>query len=332
MVKTIIQSIDSISAKGYLKFFRERNSLIILLFHGIFENENDIRSGMLDPEPHKGITIQKFRQIIEHFLANNYLFVSPDDILNGLRKGGRYILITFDDGYFNNYNALTSLREYGVPALFFISADNVTRSKSFWWDVIYRERMKSGMPVKKIALEQKDFKQKTAEEIEIYIIKNFGEKALRPKSDIDRPFTPLELKKISQEKYVHIGNHTAGHAILSNYTSDGIKRQIISCQQAIREITGISPIAISYPNGSYSKETIRIAREAGMAIGITTLPRKNYLPMETGSESMLSLGRFLLEEGKDLSSQCDVIRSDISLYNQLKGRFRDVDYSTLSGF
>ncbi|MEJ7665168.1 MAG: polysaccharide deacetylase family protein [Hymenobacter sp.] len=64
--------------------------------------------------------------------------MSPADVLRGLDPAGKYALITFDDGYFNNHLALPVLRRYGVPATFFISSHHVLSGQAFWWDVVYR--------------------------------------------------------------------------------------------------------------------------------------------------------------------------------------------------
>ena len=51
--------------------------------------------------------------------------------------------------------------------------------------------------------------------IKKYIKNKFGENSLIPKSNIDRPFTPLELKEFCSNKYVTIGNHTLDHTNLN---------------------------------------------------------------------------------------------------------------------
>ena len=47
------------------------------------------------------------------------------------------VLVTFDDGYLDNYTvALPLLRRHGIPATFFIASDYLTRRRMFWWDRI----------------------------------------------------------------------------------------------------------------------------------------------------------------------------------------------------
>ena len=307
---------DLIISKVYLRFFQEKNSLLIFNFHGLFNNKKEINQNLVDPQT--WITTNQFQQFLEYFLKHNYSFVSINDILDGLDINNKYIMITFDDGYYNNNYALPILKKYQIPALFFISTNHIKQNKCFWWDIIYRERIKSRTSKKEIVYEQNQLKSKTNEEIEQYIIEKFGEKAFEPKSDIDRPFTTSELKNFSKEKYVFLGNHTHNHAILTNCSSNEIKTQILEAQKFIKDNTEITPKAISYPNGDYSDEIIKISKEIGIELGITTEYRKNKLPINHQTNNIMNLGRFDLSGNNNIINQCKLFRSDIILYMYFK--------------
>ena len=152
----------------------------------------------------------------------------------------------------------------------------------------------------------------------------FGENTFKPKGDIDRPFTPSELKDFSKEKYVFLGNHTNDHAILTNYPPDRVKSQILTAQNTIHDITGITPIIISYPDGAYSDEVISISKEIGFKLGITTHYRKNHLPIDCQVTNCMCLGRFDISGSDNIIKQCELFRLDNLLYakiwNSLKSR------------
>ena len=320
-ISSIRYFVDHIISKIYLSFFHEKNYLIIFFFHGLICNKEEFSLNVVDPQ--NVITIEQFRQFIEYYLEHNYTFISPYDILEGLNKNKKYVLITFDDGYYNNKNALPILKEYKVPALFFISTNHVRHKKCFWWDVLYRQRIKQSISLIDIYYEQELMKSKTNDEIEKFLINTFGEEALKPISDLDRPFTISELKDFSKEKYVFLGNHTSDHAILTNYSLEGIKFQILSAQNAIYEFTGITPVIISYPDGKYSDEVIRICKEIGLKLGTTIEYGKNKLPVKFKDNSIMLLKRLNLE-GKDILKSCNIFRSDVSflaLYAIIKNFF-----------
>jgi len=315
-----VRLVDQIFSHIFLKFCKERKALITFLFHGIFRNKNEINSSVVHPQ--QEITTGHFRQFIEYFLEQGYSFISPDDILHGFENDKRYILITFDDGYFASSFSLPVLKEYRVPAVFFISANHIQYNKCFWWDVLYRERIKRGFLQEDIYSEQEHLKLKTHIEIEEYLSDLFGQEAFKPISDIDRPFSPNELRNFSKERYVFLGNHTNDHAILTNYSSEAIRGQIVNSQAAICGIAGISPVIISYPNGAYSQEVVGIAKEAGLKLGVGTVPKKNYLPLYTQDDNLMHLGRFTLWGNDRLVGQCKAVRSEIGLYYRFRNMFK----------
>ena len=312
---SLIKLPDYIVSKIYLRLFNEKNSLLIFNFHGFFRNQDEINQNLVDPQT--WITIDQFQQFIEYYLEHNYTFVSQNDIINGLNNDKKYAMITFDDGYYNNKYTLPFLKKYNIPTLLFVSTNHIKQNKCFWWDVLYRERIRDGISEKNILSEQSQLKSKTSEEIEKYLIEKFGEEALKPKSDIDRTLTTVELKELSKEKYVFLGNHTSNHAILTNYSSNEIKSQIIDAQNFINETTGIKPITISYPNGNYSDEIIKISKDAGIQIGITVEYGKNNLPFDNQKNKLMHLSRFDLSGSKDIIKQCELFRSDILFYSRI---------------
>ncbi len=320
LILNSISRLEILLSHFYLSFFEEKKSLISILIHGLFNDKSVIQFNVVDPQ--QSITIDLFRKFIEYFLENNYLFISPQEIINGLEITKNYVLITFDDGYYNNHLALSVLNEYRVPATFFISTNHVIENKAFWWDVVFRERIKKNFNLKKIKDEITFLKKKKNKDIEEYLINNFGKRAIFAICDIDRPFTQSELASFSKEQLVTIGNHTSNHAILTNYSYNEIESEIIDCQIAITNITGIKPLIISYPNGNYSKEVIQITKANGFKLGITGHPNKNILPINLHTVDSLLLNRYTLVSNISIKEQCLYFRCGIQLKESLKSLFK----------
>ena len=311
-----LKATDRILSRGYLKLAGEKKHLLCFLFHGIFRDRQERSLHLLDAE--HGITIDQFRVFVEYMLDCQYTFVSPDDILQGLQSEKKYVMITFDDGYFSNQFVLPVLREFHVPAVFFISTYHIINQRCFWWDVLYRNRIGQDVCPQDRYAEIIRLKRLTNDEIEQNLIREFGSDAFKPVSDIDRPFTLAELKNFSREKYVHLGNHTRDHAILTNYSPEAIAEQIAAAQNDLRELTGITPKIISYPNGSYNDKIIEISRQADIALGITVDPKKNRLPVTLRDNQALLLGRYALQGDDDIVNQCDIYRAGIRLYDRIR--------------
>jgi peptidoglycan/xylan/chitin deacetylase (PgdA/CDA1 family) len=312
----VVRAADTAIASAYLKLFRERNALMSFLFHSVFRNEAEMALNLADPLDRT--TVASFRQFIEHYLNHGYEFISPADLLKGLAGDKKYALITFDDGYFNNTLALPILEEYGVPAVFFIATNHILQNKCFWWDALYRERAAQGASEQEIKAEGLELKSLRTDQIEAELINRFGPDVLRPRGDIDRPFTPAELREFAANPYVHLGNHTANHGILTNYTPEQVREQVLTTQAALRDISGVEPISIAYPNGAHNDAIVDSCSEMGLKVGFTVRPEKTPLPLPT-AQSLMKLGRFSFHGDGRILTQCRTYRSDLQVY----GKFRD---------
>jgi peptidoglycan/xylan/chitin deacetylase (PgdA/CDA1 family) len=296
MLKTLarkgLQLADGVALRIASNAHAEGDTLVAILFHGLCP----------DREDRQNVTVEDFRAFVGAMLESGYTAASAAQVDAGLARGGKHLVITFDDGYFNNTLALGVLEQFQVPATFFISSDHVLQRKAFWWDAYSRELSKAGVSVLHQQTEIRKLKRLAPAEIDAFLKQRFGEAALRPQGDRDRPFTPDELKDFARSRWVHIGNHTCDHAILTNCTAHEIERQVRGCQRALQDLVGYAPIAIAYPNGDFSQGIIDASCAAGLRLGFGVLPRREKLPL--AARSRMTLGRFGFEAGKDAREQC----------------------------
>ncbi len=275
-----------------LKLTDKNSHLLIYYFHGIYETEKQKELNHVDPQ--NNITVQQFITFIDYFLSNNYHFVNPDDILKGLPPNKRYILLTFDDGYFNNTLAIEILNKYKIPATFFVTTKNILKQESFWWDVIFKYRVKQSISLKKIRDEQSHLKKFKYDYIYNYIVENFGLNATKPWSDIDRPLKIEELNNISKNPLVIIGNHTHDHTILTIYNTKEIESQLRESNKVLSKIIGYEPKLIAFPNGNFSPKILEICKNEGFDITFNTVKQRNQLPL-LKDNSVLNLNRFMTQ-------------------------------------
>jgi peptidoglycan/xylan/chitin deacetylase (PgdA/CDA1 family) len=300
---------DSVCALVSPRSHAGSGSLITLLFHSLYRNR--------DETANQNITTDDFRRFIGHVLDSGFTPVSPAQVDAGLGAGGKYVMITFDDGYFNNTLALDVLERFHAPATFFISSDHVQRNKGFWWDAMNRELENAGMGERARRAEIDRVKAWSGSRIEEHLLDSFGPGTLDPRSDLDRPFTPAELRDFARSKWVHLGNHTCDHAILTNCSVDEIARQIQGCQEALADMVGYAPLAIAYPNGDYSEQAVAAARRSGLRIGVTVRPFSNRLPLDD-DKSRMTLGRFMPEGARDMAFQWRKFSSEFVPSHMLK--------------
>jgi len=316
-IKSLVLTADAAIAALTLGVTNERGVLLTFLFHSLFESPEEAQSGVMDPQ--QGITVEMLRQFISYFQRHSYEFVFPADIIDGLQPRGKYVLLTFDDGYYNNVRALPVLEEFGVPAVIYISTKAVKQRKAFWWDVVYREKKKRGRSGTEIQHAIAGYKCLKTADVEAQLRKEFGAEALRSVGNLDRPLTPTELNDLSANPLISLGNHTRDHAILTNYSAAEVLEQIQGAQDDIEEMTGKIPQSIAYPNGSVSPEVVRAAESVGLRLGIDVRPGRNRLPLSAGSREMMALKRAALWSDRAIERQCWLSRSSFSFYRLLFG-------------
>jgi peptidoglycan/xylan/chitin deacetylase (PgdA/CDA1 family) len=314
MRKQIIKFIgytDTILKRMYTNNFRSRKGLYSFMFHGNVLGSEDIDSDVLLPQPM--ISFNHLRKLIQYFFERDFSFISPEDILNGSTNSGNSILLTFDDGYSSNRSVLPILKEFNVPALFFVTTDNVIQSKAFWWDSVYRGFRQENSSMDQIGPTIENLKKLHHNQIEDIIVEKFGYGALTPVGDLDRPLSPDELKAFSEEPLVYIGNHTDHHSSLPYYSDREIEMEILSAQEKLLEITGSTPQAIAYPYGMMSDRVIEITRKCGLKLGFTVFPKKNKPISELAADDLLRINRFMIKDGPSILDQLEMFHSDIQL-------------------
>src|SRR3954463_12569653 len=103
-IQRMVRAADVLIARAYLGLFREGGGLLAFLFHSLFRDEREIALDQVDPL--QRTTVRQFLTFVEYYLNHGFRFIGPDDLLKGLEPDGKYALISFDDGYYNNTLAL----------------------------------------------------------------------------------------------------------------------------------------------------------------------------------------------------------------------------------
>lgn len=299
--------------------FPEKQALIVINFHAIVRNFDELRENIICPQ--FCVTVEQVKRCIEYFLSHHYIPISVDEVGMGLRNDRRYVMFTFDDGYFNNSLIIPFLEAAGVPALFAITTDYVSSGKSFWWDVVYRERTKRELRcLEDIEAETSWLMSQSPQMIEQYLVSEFGKDALEPVSDIDRPFSPKELQELASSKFVFLANHTAAHNWLPNCSISDLEATLGRAQDYLEEITGIRPVSVVYPFGNTNEQIIQVAKDVGLKLGFSTRLAKQALPIEAVDKDFMQLPRFAIR-CIDPLLQCEKARFDWRLSIQLRRVF-----------
>lgn len=96
------------------------------------------------------VSPREFEEQMEYLYQNGYHTITPDQLMAYLKSGkplpDKPILITFDDGYLDNYtNAYPILKKYGFTGTIFIVTNFISKDERFMtWDQI-KEMQQNGM-------------------------------------------------------------------------------------------------------------------------------------------------------------------------------------------
>lgn len=309
-IKKIISNIDKYFLNKRYRINSNKNGIIFLLFHSIFLNEKEMEYNYINNQ--YGFTLEEYKYIFEEFLNAGYTFVSHKDFINkDLSNDKKYIYLHFDDGYFNNSYILPILKEYKIHSHFFIVTDNIINNEKFWWDIIYYEANKNNNI--NYLKETNYLINLNINEIKKYIRNKFGENSFTPKSNIDRPFTPLELKEFSSNNLVTIGNHTLDHTNLNILNYKDVSKKIIDADKKIELLTGSSEKIFSFPNSNRKEIHTEILKKNSFQYAISD-KFKNYKLDRITSKNIFRLGRFCFVRNKDIQWQIQMCKSKFSIY------------------
>ena len=111
------------------------------------------------------------------------------------------------------------------------------------------------------------------EENEKWIMEQFGEAALQPAGDVDRPMTVEELQAFAGHPLVHIGNHSHRHPLFTQISEDSMHEEMRQSQELLRSWLGEAPGVMAWPNGSFSRQAEKIVASYGIRHSLSTQRR-----------------------------------------------------------
>jgi len=225
------------------------------------------------------------------YLARNYDVVSMAEVLEALqnrrRLSPRSVLITFDDAYLDFKEiAWPILREHRLPATLFVpTAYPDHPERGFWWDRLWRAVMGTSRTVlrgRKMEVRIASPEERCAGLRKLHThIKSLPHAEAMALVDRVCAFcgeiptdqrTVLnwnELRELVREG-VTLGAHTRTHPILTQMPLPKARMEIRGSQEDLHQQIGkVSPI-FCYPNGAYNETILRVMREEGFLLSVTT--------------------------------------------------------------
>jgi peptidoglycan/xylan/chitin deacetylase (PgdA/CDA1 family) len=296
-----------------------RPVLAVLTYHRIALPGMDC-----DPyyDPVISATPEVFRAQVR-FLRDRYSVLRLDDVAAlaaapPSRAGRPAALITFDDGYRDNYEAaLPILRELDVPATFFIPTAFLQAPRLPWWDHVACAIKRTRSPRLTLARHPGDMAPlaidlghspgtgvRTA--AIMTIIRAFLDGAIRDEPWFlaqldDQAGVAIDANARGGELFMSwvqvrqladagmsIGSHGHSHAALAGLDEAAQRRELAESRSILEEALGREVAAVAYPfgwPGTFTARTTHLAAEAGYHLGFSSREGVNH-PGIPGFEPM----------------------------------------------
>lgn len=201
-------------------------------------------------------------------------------------KGRPNIVLTFDDGYRNNFLfAKPILEEAKVNGTFYITGLNEGESDILWADFL---NIAVTLTLQDINIEGENFRQNNGKYFSLdtgkslySIIKDENASSEYKRKMMDsfkllydfktdvryddywKLMTDNEILKCSESKYLEIGSHGFLHNNLGTITQDKAYKEISDSKKYLENVIQKKVVSIGYPDGSYTRETIDSAENLG---------------------------------------------------------------------
>jgi peptidoglycan/xylan/chitin deacetylase (PgdA/CDA1 family) len=217
----------------------------------------------------------------------------------GWSRGDRHIslVLTFDDGYRDNYTHASALaRELQVPLSLYLVPGYIESGDYFWWGE--GERLVRRARVTEVHLEGKVYYLKRQQDrshlvqwidARLRYAQSVREReafleevretlkvpsSVRQEEEPALPLTWEQIQEMEESGWISFGAHTMHHPILA-YLSDPqeVQNEVEQCRKALQHRLGHEVRSFAYPVGQMqhiSEEVVEAVQQAGYTWALTT--------------------------------------------------------------
>lgn len=278
----------------------------------------------------RGLDVNLFRQQMD-FFKDNFTVVTMEQVIDSIKNGSalpeRSVLLTFDDGYIDNFTyAFPILEEYGFQGSFFIPGKTFTTHQLL--DVNKIHYMLASADINKLVVDVKekmdyyrgkefDFPSTVDlwsqyandgrfDKKETVFVKQMLQTVLPEKlrnmisSELFQKYVGVTEEQLAYELYMtpeqiytlkkhdmFIGIHGYDHYWLGNLSPDQMRTDISKALETMDTFIDRKEWVMNYPYGSYNDDVVQFIRENGACVGLTTEVRV----AELGKDPALELPR-----------------------------------------
>jgi peptidoglycan/xylan/chitin deacetylase (PgdA/CDA1 family) len=288
-IKWLASVVCGITGAFHLARWSTKPSVTIIAYHRIVD---DSYAGI---RPYISVKKSRLRKQLR-FFRKYYRVISLEEAVDRLssdRVDQHYLVITFDDGYADNYSiGLDLFRDEGIKPTVFVTTDCVEKQQALWPDVV-RALIYNADVSRPLELDEPRLVITSASASKVRALRSILEylKKMDPR-ERTRYLTALEKRigralptterlmltweeiKCLKRYGVSIGSHTVSHQVLAE-VPDGVAAAELRASKQILEARIGSPVTLfAYPNGTaadFSEATVQHVKAAGYTAAVTTM-------------------------------------------------------------
>lgn len=255
-----------------------------------------------DPGPYLPATPRAVFATQMEYLASRYTVLTLDSAVDSLRRNDvpdNALVITFDDGYRDNYlYAFPILRELSMPATIFLATAATDSCNVLWHDRVFAAFRRTeasglnGFAGTSTRYSLSTWNDRLAAQAEVLkFLRSLDDdsrsfwiealmKELRVVDGADAPNLMLTWQdvQVMHRAGISFGSHTVNHPILAHLPHAKARAEINASKAAIEERLGTRVTAFAYPGGKgadFNEDVKRIVRDAGYGCALTAIPGTN---------------------------------------------------------
>ena len=255
-----------------------------------------------DPGPYLPATPRRVFARQMEYLSSRYTVLSLETAVDSLRRNDvpdNALVITFDDGYRDNYlYAFPILRRLSLPAAIFLATATTGSRCVLWHDRVFAAFRRTeasdlnGFAGTTTRYSLSTWTERLAAQTEVL-------RFLRSLDDDSRSFWIEALMKelgivdgheapnlmltwedvqVMHQAGISFGSHTVTHAILSHLPGAKARAEVNASKAAIEKKLGARVTAFAYPGGKspdFNEDVKRIVKDAGYDCALTAIPGTN---------------------------------------------------------
>ncbi len=322
MIKHLLRTCSAAGcrASGILSLAEHRNrrNLAILCFHRILPKQEKAAYFLPDLVVTPS-ALREYCRILSRYFEVLPLFEAMNVWQQGKDHSRPLVVLTFDDGYRDNYDyAADILEEFGLRATFFVIAGLVNTRQPPWYDLLGRTISNYQGRKKLIALVNEHpagniLKQCLSSSVTRIDIRNAIAMAKLlppnvrrslieqlvaeiydeiPSIENDLIMTSQQLHKLTQAGQ-EIGSHSLTHDILTQLNPVQLHKEIHESRDMLQKFIGREIQSFCYPNGNVDETIRQHVQTVGYRYAVTTQHGNN----RAGSDSFM-LKRYFVHENR----------------------------------